>query len=106
MSKTAKIAVIILVVVVIAIIGWIIYSQMQKSSTAQTKPNTAVTQSAPVVQTQMSATEIEKQGPAALGMTPLNDTSDAAIQADTTALDAQISGLNSDSSEVDANLNK
>ena len=64
---------------------------MMPSSTATTTPAVATTTPAAVAQPED-------------GMSANNDASDAAITQDTTAIDAQMQGLSSDSADVDSSM--
>jgi len=69
--------------------GWL--GKMTPSQTATTTPET-------VTQTPPADTPVN-------GMSSNSDSSDAAITQDTAAIDAQMSGLNDDSTQVDSSLN-
>jgi cytoskeletal protein RodZ len=97
MSKNAKLVIGIVIVIIIIVIIWIASSN---SSPTQV-PTTTTDQS----QTQTTVSQVVPSPTDGTGMSVSADTSDAALGQDTQALDAQISGLATDSANVDQSVN-
>ena len=100
MSKSAKTGIAIVVIIIIIVIAWIWYSHSYRASSTQATqtetPSPVPTQS-PVAQVQSNT--------AGTGLTPTSDHSSAAIEQDSTAVDSQMTGLNSDSANADTGIN-
>ena len=95
MSKTYIIVIIIVVIVVVAGGAWWYISSSQKPvSVAPTQQNVATNSSQNGTQATGSVSSANPQ-----------DTSDASINSDLSAIDTQMTGLNTDSNNVNQSLN-
>lgn len=94
MSSATKTILALVALIIVVLAGWTWYELSQPSV-----PTAAST--VPVTDNSVSAAPAQPAASAApAGMSAPNDTSDAAINQDVTSLDAQLGGLNTDSSNL------
>lgn len=99
MSNSAKTGIAIVVVIIIIAICWVWYSSSKSVST----PTSPVESVVPIASPSASPAA---QGPNlnGTGLSASTDTSNASLQSDATAIDQQMNGLNTDTSNVNAGL--
>ncbi|GEM_PF-1970368 len=103
MSNAAKTGIAIVILIIVVVIGLIWYNSTKSNSSTAVVPNvvTPVASVKPIA----SPTPVS-QGPNLIGtgLSAVTDDSNSSLQTDAAALDAQMKGLSTDLSNVDAGL--
>ena len=95
MSNSAKTIIGVIVVVVIVLIGWAVMHRSSSTNSEYNSPEATTTNETQTTQTQTNGTSANT-----------SDTSDAALNKDSAAVDAEMTGLNSDNASADQGLSQ